>query len=69
MSDIHFMLCEKCGKRLIERKANGMFKFVFGGKSNPPAVEMYIVGSIKMRCLRKSCGHWTEMNFLPNVFE
>ena len=68
MADKNFVVCEKCGKRLIERKSNGMFKFIFGGKQAPPPVEMYILGSIKMRCLRTSCGHWNEISFFPNVF-
>jgi len=67
MEKKHFISCEKCGKRLIERRANGMFKFVFGGRNDPPPVEMYIVGSVKMRCLRKSCNHWNEISFFPNM--
>ena len=64
-----FVCCEKCGKRLIERLPNGVFKFIFGGKQQLPPVELYIYGSIKMRCLRKNCRHWNEFTFLPNIFE
>lgn len=137
--------CEKCGKRLIRRLPNGLFKFVFGRYStaiagladsilpkddylvlddasmfkNPPytikvndeiirvgkregnhlieltrgcdgtrprghaetsivrkveeiynetnaAVVMLVYGSVKMKCLRQSCGHWNIFNFFPN---
>jgi len=63
-----FIYCEKCGKKLIEQMPNGIFKFIFGGRVPPPVVEMYICGSIKMKCLRKSCGYFNEISFLPNVF-
>lgn len=62
----NFIVCEKCGKKLIERLPNGLFKFVFGGKQYPPPVELYVHGSIKMRCLRRSCAHWNVISFLPN---
>lgn len=78
-----FMKCEKCGKNLIERLPNGLLRFCFG-KPSPddktcvsPAdyivpVEIMIHGSIKMKCLRKSCrlrdpDHWNIMNFFPSV--
>ena len=63
-----FICCEKCGKRLIERLPDGMFKFIFGGKQNPSPVEMFIYGSVKMRCLRKHCGHWNKFSFIPSIF-
>jgi len=70
MSDTKdFICCEKCGKRLIERMPDGIFKFVFGGKQPVPPVEIYVYGSVKMRCLRKSCGHWNKFSFTPVVFE
>ena len=65
----NFLCCEKCGKRLIERLPDGIFKFVFGGKQQPPPVELFVFGSIKMRCLRKSCKHWNTFTFIPNVYE
>lgn len=67
-----FIACEKCGKRLIERKKNGIFHFIFGkpgeGNSFVP-VEMYIQGNLKIKCLRRSCGHWQTLNYFPNVFQ
>ncbi len=63
-----FIVCEKCGKKLIERLPNGLFRFIFGGKQDPPPVEIFIYGSIKMRCLRRSCGHWNEISIFPNFF-
>jgi len=67
-----FYLCEKCNKKLIERGDNGMWHFVFGktkdeeGKlTGIPPVDMHIWGSIKMRCIRRGCGHWNVLNFLP----
>lgn len=59
-----FVSCEKCGKRLIERKSDGMWVFAFGktSKPNQSAVEMFIYGCIKLKCIRKSCGHWNLLN-------
>lgn len=63
-----FIYCEKCRKKLIERLPNGLWKFVFGKKSemsyNPPVV-MMIHGSIKMKCIRSSCNHWNILNYFP----
>jgi hypothetical protein len=67
-----FVVCEKCGKKLIERKANGIFHFVFGksGENNSTApVDLYIQGNLKIKCLRRSCGHWQVLTYLPNVFQ
>ena len=64
----HFVRCEKCGKILIERRTNGLWYFRFGWKKDDhiePYVEIFIHGNIKMKCLRRSCGHWNILNFLP----
>ena len=67
--------CTVCGKKIIERLPNGIWRFIFGkgaeGVSKPP-VEMQIHGSLKMRCLRRSCrhnkpDHWNVLNFFPNI--
>jgi hypothetical protein len=70
-----FIRCEKCGKKLIERLPNGVWRFVFGRNShgeNRPPVEMLVHGSLKMRCLRRSCrtenpNHWNILNYFPNI--
>lgn len=68
-----FFRCEKCGKKLIERLPNGLWRFVFG-KPNENSrfipVEMKIHGSLVMRCLRRTCRrefpeHWNTLNFFP----
>ena len=80
-----FVECELCGKRLIERLPNGLWSFLFGrplpeDRNNPTPIEkiapvhMLIHGSIKIRCLRKSCrlknpDHWNVLNFFPNIKE
>jgi len=62
-----FITCEKCGKKLIERKPNGLWVFKFGARGNSqPIVEMEIHGSIKMKCLKKSCRHENILTFFPN---
>jgi len=63
-----FVYCEKCGKKLIERLPNGMWKFVFGKKAEGaklPPVYMLIHGSLKMACIRRSCGHFNVFNYFP----
>jgi len=55
---------------MIERLPNGCWKFVFGSdKENPgdPPVEMIIFGSLKMKCLRRSCGKFNTFYFWPKV--
>ena len=76
MSDsdkVFFTHCEICGKKLIGRLPNGIWHFVFGkrkGKdgslSKHSPVEMMIHGSVKMRCIDRTCGHWNTMNYFPD---
>lgn len=62
-----FFYCEKCGKKLIERKSNGLWRFVFGKRRNSSSVvDMEIHGSIKLKCLRASCQHINTLTFFPN---
>jgi len=72
----NFVYCEKCGRILIERLPNGLWKFAFGkskdehGKKKTPPVEMLIHGDIKIKCFRNSCGHWNMLTHVPfPVFE
>ncbi len=65
-------VCEKCKKKLIERKENGLWHFAFGKYRDDdgnllgiPPVEMYIYGSVKIKCLRRGCNHWNILNFFP----
>lgn len=63
-----FVICEKCGKKLIERKPNGIWVFKFGAKNKTePVVEIEICGSLKMKCLKKTCRHENVLNFFPNL--
>lgn len=71
MKEGYFICCQKCGRKLIERKSNGLWHFIFGKPNkgdNFIPVEMFIQGSIKMKCFRKSCGHWQVLNYFPGVF-
>lgn len=66
-----YVLCEKCNKKLIERRPDGSFYFCFGrapvfGIPYTP-VEIKGFGNIQMKCLRKSCNHWNNLNFIPEV--
>ena len=70
-----FFVCEKCGKKLIERKENGLWHFVFGkyrdaeGNTTGRApVEMFIFGSVKIKCLKRGCDHFNVLNFFPFNF-
>lgn len=70
----NFICCEKCGKKLIQRLPNGLWSFCFGrnpdGMGGSP-VEMLIHGSLKLKCLRRTCRAWNTLNYFPmkNVFE
>ena len=70
MKKVTFYKCSLCGKKLIGRKPNGIFVFVFAGQNPPPIVCLEIFGSIKMKCIRRSCrkknsSHWNVFNFFP----
>jgi hypothetical protein len=70
-----------CQKKLIERLPNGLWRFAFGrqkkevdelGEPIPfdkelyePAVVLLIRGSLKMKCLRKTCSHEQILPFFP----
>jgi len=61
-----FVTCEKCGKKLIERLPNGLWRFRFGKRDNGiSVVDMEIHGSIKMQCLKRSCKHINVLNYFP----
>jgi len=73
VSEKKFVVCEKCKKILLERLPNGLWHFVFGrqnkfkqgnSKKQPP-IDMFIHGSIKMKCWRGDCNHWNILNWLP----
>lgn len=66
------VVCEKCGKRLLHRQSNGIWHFRFGRMKDDEGnfigdspVDMYIHGSIKMKCTRRSCNHWNVLNYIP----
>lgn len=64
--DLTFFLCEKCGKRLIQRRNDGLWVFMFGKREGePPPVYMEIYGSIRMKCLRRSCSHVNVLSYFP----
>ena len=60
--------CEFCGKKLIERKANGVWDFKFGKREgSEPVVDLQVHGSVRMKCLRRSCGRINTLNYFPDV--
>lgn len=65
----NFFRCDVCGKKLIEKLPNGLWKFVFGrnmdGVGSAP-VEMLIKGSVKMCCLKRSCDNVIILPYYPN---
>jgi len=68
--------CEKCKRPLLERLSNGLWRFKFGRKNKRDAenkeitdwaVDMYIHGSVRIRCFRNGCLHWNIFNFFPPI--
>lgn len=64
-----FISCEVCGKKLIERKPNGIFHFMFGRSKVGSIVDIEIYGSVKMVCSRRSCRHVNIFNYFPKTGE
>ncbi len=64
-----FIYCEKCGKKLLERKPNGVWRFRFGRISgtDETIVDILFYGSLQFKCTRRTCGHMNTLNFFPNV--
>ncbi len=60
-----FISCEKCKKKLIEKKSDGVLYFRFGRKEEFIPVEMIIIGALKIKCTRKWCNHWNTVNPFP----
>ena len=61
--------CEKCGKKLLERKPNGIWHFKFGrvqGKDET-IIDILFCGSLKFKCPRRSCGHVNVLNYFPDT--
>jgi len=62
-----FIFCEKCGKKLLSRLPNGIWVFKFGKREgSEPVVDMEIMGSLRMKCTRRSCRHPNILHFFPN---
>lgn len=67
MDEGSWVYCEKCGKKLLKRKPNGIFIFKFGRTKDKTQslVNIEIFGSIKITCFREECGHENVINFFP----
>jgi hypothetical protein len=70
-----FYRCTVCGKKLIRRLPNGMWRFEFGRDPNgdfaPVTIEIF--GQIRMKCIRRKCrrenpDHWNVFTFFPPGF-
>ena len=63
-----FVFCEKCGKKLLERKPNGIWRFRFGRVqgTDETIVDILIYGSLKFKCTRRSCGYVNTLNYFPS---
>ena len=68
-----FLQCQRCNKRLIERLPNGLFRVIFGGGKTrdgevlPPPVDMYIHGSVRMKCTRRTCREVNTFQYFPHI--
>jgi len=68
-----FVRCKECGKKLICRLPNGLWYFAFGKKIKTDGlgeycpVEIYIHGSLKIRCIGRSCRAFNILHYFPNT--
>ena len=68
--NIIFLKCENCGKNLIQRLPNGLFRFRFGrDKMGRTPVDITIHGNIKIKCFRGTCGHIQIINYFDEFKE
>lgn len=64
-----FICCAQCGKKLIFKRDDGTLVFRFGkSHEEKPIVDMEMVGNgiVKLKCLRRSCPHITEVSLTVN---
>lgn len=62
----NFICCQKCGKRLLQRKPNGIFVFKFGkSRKGGAVVDIEIHGSVKIKCFRETCQYENIINYFP----
>lgn len=62
--------CEGCGKPLIERLPNGIWRFRYGReKYDQYMVNIDIHGSLKLVCWRKKCRHVNILHYFPGTYE
>jgi len=68
-----FVRCSLCGKQILKRQENGLWRFMFGRSKDLGfvPVDMIIYGSVKMRCLRRKCrsenpDHWNIFQMFPH---
>ena len=65
-----FIKCEICDKKLLQRLPNGLWQFKFGKDlEGGPLIDMTIAGSIKMKCIRRECGHVNILNYFPGIMK
>jgi hypothetical protein len=62
LTDDNFLVCKKCGKKLIKYLPSGLFQFMWGrGRdengdfSSHCPVEIQIHGQVQMKCTAKGC--------------
>ena len=71
--------CAYCNRKLIKRKSNGLFHFKFGKpfktnkdgikelRESPTPVDIYIHGSIRIKCFHRHCGKFNTLNYFPGT--
>lgn len=69
-----FFTCSFCGKKLIKRLPNGLWHFMYGRKkkdngnlSRRCPVEIYINGSVRIKCMDSRCEEWNTFTYFPNI--
>lgn len=67
-SDESTIYCAVCHRPLIKRMKNGLWHFMFGKRRNKvtPAIDLYVMGNMKIRCWHGDCEHWNVLSYLPN---
>lgn len=64
-----FIMCPHCGRKLLARQANGIWHFVFGKprRGGFVPVEIFVHGSMKIKCFRRDCGKFVVLNYFPTT--
>lgn len=57
-----FLLCKRCGRKILKKLADGSFEFRYGRRNDKHVVQISVVGKIEIKCFRNDCNYINVFN-------